>query len=69
MTRWRIAPAGPAAVDACGLRIPPGGIERELDRATLGLLSGDARVTLTPVEEEAEKPSPAALEKTRVKRS
>ena len=51
MKRWRIVPAGPRAVDACGLHIPPGGLERELDEATVGLLSGDARVTVTPVEE------------------
>lgn len=58
MKRWRIVPAGPAAVDACGLRIPPGGIERELDEATVGLLSGDARVRVTPVEPAREKPAP-----------
>lgn len=64
MKRWRIEPAGPGAVDTCGLRIPPGGIERELDEATLGLLSGDARVTVTPVEPPC-KPAP---QKSRHKR-
>ena len=46
--RWRIEPAGPATVRTCGLVIPRGGIERELDEATVQLLSGDARVTVTP---------------------
>ena len=63
--RWRIEPAGPATVHAYGLSIPPGGIEHELDEATLGLLSGDARVTVTPVEEAA----PPAPRKGRGRRS
>ena len=54
MTRYRIEPTAPQAIDAYGLSIPPGGIERELDEATLGLLAGDARVTVTPVEEAPE---------------
>lgn len=69
MKRWRIVPAGPGGVHAAGLHIPPGGIERALDEATLGLLSGDARVTVTPVEEPADAAAPAAQKKTRGKRS
>ena len=60
--RWCVEPAGPGTVRAYGLSIPPGGIERELDEATLKLLSGDARVTLKPAEE-------AAPRKPRGKRS
>ncbi|MDE0203193.1 MAG: hypothetical protein OXK73_12255 [Rhodospirillaceae bacterium] len=65
--RCRIEPAGPGTVHACGLVIPPGGIERDLDAATLGLLSGDACVTVSPVEEPATPEGPAAPEKTRGK--
>ncbi len=62
MTRWRVAPAGPAAVDTCGLHIPPGGIERELDADTLRLLSGDARVTVEEAAPEAREEAQAAQE-------
>lgn len=63
MTRCRIEPTGPGTVDACGLSIPSGGIEQDLDQATLALLSGDARVTVTPVDAEAEKTPPAPPKK------
>ena len=50
MNLYRVEPAGPAAVDTCGMRIPRGGITLPLDEATVGLLEGDARVTVTPAE-------------------
>ena len=60
MSRYRIAPAGPGAVDAWGLHVPPDGIERELDGDLLAMLSGDAQVTVEPAEEPSpETPPPA----------
>ena len=64
--RCRVEPAGPATVHAYGLSIPHGGIELELDDATLRLLSGDARVTVKPAEEPA---GPAAPKKPKAKLS
>ena len=69
MTRWRIAPNGPATVHAYGLAIPPSGIERALDAHTLGLVSGDARLTVTRVKEPRADTEPSLPKKPRGRRS
>lgn len=69
MKRYLIATTGPATVRAYGLVIPPDGIERALDEATLGLVSGDARLTVTPVKGSKGKAETAAPKKTRGRRS
>ena len=69
MTRWHIRPTGPATVHAYGLAIPPDGIERELDEHTLGLISGDARLTVTRVKEPPADTAAPAPKNTRGKHS